>query len=87
MISAKYDRIVNIKDNQEYAAKIPAVFAHIELEADHLSFLTGKNMSYMQSVLTMLEEVNPGKVQYHDIDESEVVEITQKLGYWGKSQF
>ena len=56
MISAKYDRIVNIKDNRIYAEKIPSVYAHIELEADHLSFLVGKNMSYMHHVLAMIDE-------------------------------
>jgi hypothetical protein len=87
MISGKYDRIVNINDNKEFAEKIPAVFAHIELEADHLSFLVGKNMSFMQNVLTMIDEVNPDKsIPYNTVNETEYDSYVQKLGLWGKNE-
>jgi hypothetical protein len=55
MFSAKYDRIVQIETNKEYASKITAVIEHNEVEADHLSFLVGKDMSYFERVKEVLD--------------------------------
>ena len=38
MFSAKYDRIVQIETNKEYASKIPAVIEHNEVEAPQFIF-------------------------------------------------
>lgn len=59
MFSGKYDRIVNVEVNREYAGKIPAVIEHNELEADHLSFLTGSDMSFLDRTLELLDEYHP----------------------------
>ena len=84
MISGKYDRIVNIKDNREYAESIPSVFSHIEIEGDHLSFLVGKDMGFMKQVLSMLEDINPGAVDYNEIEETEFQKYESLLGDEGK---
>ena len=55
MFSAKYDRIVQIETNKEYASKIPAVIEQNEVEADHISFLVGKDMSYFERVKEVLD--------------------------------
>ena len=59
MFSAKYDRIVQIETNKEYASKIPAVIEHNEVEADHISFLVGKDMSYFERVKEVLDQYSP----------------------------
>lgn len=59
MFSGKYDKIVNIEENREQAKKIPGVMVLDELEADHLSVLVGKDMSYMMNVLQLLGDKNP----------------------------
>jgi len=51
MFSGKYDRIVDINVNRNMSATIEAVVEHNELEADHLSFLTGKDTSYLDRVV------------------------------------
>ena len=52
MISSKYDRIVNIEENRRKMKDIEGVYKFMELEdGDHLSFLVGKDMSYMIPVL------------------------------------
>ena len=51
MFSGKYDRIVDINVNRNLSAVIGAVVEHNELEADHLSFLTGKDTSYLERVV------------------------------------
>ena len=50
MISALYDRIVNVDMNRKMAERIPAVEKHYELEADHLTFLAGKDMDQILSI-------------------------------------
>ena len=66
MFSGKFDRVVNIDDNIEFAAHIPTVVKSEALNFDHLSFLIGKDMSYMLEVLNLLQEHNPLN---YDIDE------------------
>lgn len=59
MFSAKYDRIVQIETNREYASVIPAVIQHFEIEADHISFLVGKDMGYLENVKDILSKYSP----------------------------
>lgn len=66
MFSGKFDRVVNVDDNIEFASQIPTVVKSETLNFDHLSFLIGKDMSYMLEVLNLLQEHNP--LDY-DIDE------------------
>lgn len=57
MFSGKYDRVVDIRDNRKYSGLIEAVIEHNELEADHLSFLTGKDTrSYLDRVIRLMKE-------------------------------
>jgi len=57
MFSGKYDRVVDIRDNRRFAGIIEAVFEHNELEADHLSFLTGRDTkSYLDRVVELIKE-------------------------------
>jgi len=59
MFSGKYDRVVDVKDNRKFAGIIGAVIEHNELEADHLSFLTGKDTkSYLDRVIKLLKVFN-----------------------------
>jgi len=59
MFSGKYDRVVDVKDNRKYAGMIDAVIEHNELEADHLSFLTGKDtITYLDRVIKLLKTFN-----------------------------
>ena len=67
MFSGKYDRIVKVEENQEFADIIPTVIKHKQLNFDHLSFLIGKDMTYMIEVLNLLQEYNPLNF---DIDEA-----------------
>ena len=67
MFSGKYDRIVKVDENQEFADIIPTVIKHKQLNFDHLSFLIGKDMTYMIEVLNLLQEYNPLNF---DIDEA-----------------
>ena len=62
MFSGKYDRVVDVEDNREYAGIIPAVIEHNELAADHVTFLIGKDMSWFDRVEEMLDEYNPLEV-------------------------
>jgi hypothetical protein len=48
MISGLKDKIVNYSENRIWADKIPSVIEHIELNADHLTFLVGKDISFME---------------------------------------
>jgi hypothetical protein len=73
LFSSVYDRVVNVYENRKWAEKIPAVFAHEELEGDHVSFLIGKDMTYMQKVLSMLYDINPP-----NFDVSKVTPPTKK---------
>ena len=66
MFSGKFDRVVNVDDNLEFASQIPTVVKSEALNFDHLSFLIGKDMSYMLEVLNLLQEHNPLN---YDIDE------------------
>lgn len=59
MFSGKYDRIVNVDENNEFASQIPTVVKNEQLNFDHLSFLIGKDMTYMIEVLNLLQEYNP----------------------------
>jgi len=54
MFSGKFDRVVNVDDNLEFASQIPTVVKSEALNFDHLSFLIGKDMSYMLEVLNLL---------------------------------
>lgn len=52
MISSKYDRIVNVGENMNRAKNLTNLIEHIIVEeGDHLSFLIGKDMSYLLDVL------------------------------------
>ena len=57
MFSAIDDEIVSIDENRNRSKTIPSVFKHIELEADHLSFLVGKNMTYVDQIIEMIEDI------------------------------
>lgn len=59
MFSSKYDKIVNVVDNREYAGRIPAVLEHNEIEGDHLTFLLSKDMTWFQRVNELLDEYSP----------------------------
>lgn len=59
MFSSKYDKIVNIVDNREYAGRIPAIVEHNELEGDHLTFLLSKDMTWYVRVNELLDEYHP----------------------------
>jgi surfactin synthase thioesterase subunit len=47
MFSAKYDKIVNYEENVKWSSKIKGVKLHEILDGDHLSFLCGKDMAFM----------------------------------------
>ena len=66
MFTGKYDRVVSVEKNSKYADIIPGVFSFEVLEADHLSFLIGKDMSYMEKVISMLLEKNPHNFSWED---------------------
>ena len=68
MFSSKYDKIVNIVDNREYAGRIPAVIEHNELEGDHLTFLLSKDMTWYQRVNELLDEYHPLWHELNNID-------------------
>ena len=59
MFSSKYDKIVNIVDNRDFAGRIPAVIEHNELEGDHLTFLLAKDMTWYKRVNELLDEYHP----------------------------
>jgi hypothetical protein len=59
MFSSKYDKVVNINDNREYAGRVPAVLEHNELEGDHLTFLLSKDMTWFKRVNELLDEYSP----------------------------
>lgn len=76
MISSKYDRIVNIEENRRRGSKIDAVIRHLEIEdGDHLSFLVGKDMRYMLTVLDELYKRTSGIV----VDEEYRKELARKM--------
>ena len=64
MFSAIEDKIVSIDENRKQAERIPAVFKHVELDADHITFLVGKNMDYMNTVLELMKDKNPLNYDY-----------------------
>ena len=64
MFSAIEDKIVSIEENRKRADSIPAVFRHEELDADHITFLVGKNMDYMNTVLDLMKDKNPLNYDY-----------------------
>ena len=68
MFSSKYDKIVNIVDNREYAGRIPAVIEHNELEGDHLTFLLSKDMTWYKRVNELLDEYHPLLDELMNID-------------------
>ena len=68
MFSSKYDKIVNVVDNREYAGRIPAVLEHNEIEGDHLTFLLSKDMTWFQRVNELLDEYNPLKDELENPD-------------------
>lgn len=59
MFSGRFDRIVKVEENEEFAEIIPSVIKHEKLNFDHLSFLIGKDMTYMIEVLNLLDQYNP----------------------------
>lgn len=58
MISGLKDKIVNYSENRIWADKIPSVIEHIELNADHLTFLVGKDISFMEQVIQFIQKKN-----------------------------
>jgi len=55
MFSAKYDKIVNCDENIKWSQKIKGVKSHDILDGDHLSFLCGKEMVFMDQILQILK--------------------------------
>ncbi len=55
MFSAKYDKIVNYEENIKWSQKIKGVKSHEILDGDHLSFLCGKDMAFMDQILQILK--------------------------------
>ena len=47
LFSQKYDKITNYLDNVNWSSKIKGVKSHEILDGDHLSFLCGKDMTFM----------------------------------------
>ena len=61
MISSKYDRITNVGENMNRAARLTNLIEHVIIEnGDHLSFLCGKDMSYLLNVIDTLAETENG---------------------------
>ena len=58
MFSGIYDRIVDIETNREYIGSIPSVIEHNEINADHLTFFIGKDTTYFDRVLELIEKFN-----------------------------
>ena len=54
MFSGMYDRIVDIETNREYIGSSPSVIEHNEINADHLTFIIGKDMTYFDRVLELI---------------------------------
>jgi surfactin synthase thioesterase subunit len=83
MFTGKFDRVVSVNKNQKYAEKMNAVIHFEVLEADHLSVLIGKDMSYMEKVISLLLDRNP-----HSFEWEKVFGDTDKSKYskWLKSR-
>lgn len=61
MISSKYDRIVNVGENMRRAQNLTNLIEHVIIEnGDHLSFLIGKDMSYLMKVFDTLANTEEG---------------------------
>eukprot|EP00355_Strombidium_rassoulzadegani_P007391 CAMPEP_0168618152 /NCGR_PEP_ID=MMETSP0449_2-20121227/5922_1 /TAXON_ID=1082188 /ORGANISM="Strombidium rassoulzadegani, Strain ras09" /LENGTH=396 /DNA_ID=CAMNT_0008659013 /DNA_START=769 /DNA_END=1956 /DNA_ORIENTATION=+ len=58
MFTGKYDRVVSVEKNRLFAEMIPAVTYFEEVEADHITFLIGRDMSYMEKVKGLLQKHN-----------------------------
>ena len=82
--SAIFDRIVSVYENRKWQHKMPSVFSSEELDGDHLSFLIGKDMSFMESVLSMMFERNPPDFEskiFKKLEEFETEDPTPEVNF------
>ena len=50
------DTLGTVKDNRENKEKLKSLVHYKEVYTDHLSFVLGKNMTYFQEVIQILDQ-------------------------------
>ena len=56
IFAGKHDKVVNIEDIREALPKIQNPLEYFECDGDHLSLLLGKDMSYVESMITLIKK-------------------------------
>ena len=58
IFAGKQDNIVNINDVREVVDQFKNVEAYYEIEGEHMSFLIGKDYSFVDSMIQHLNKAN-----------------------------
>ena len=56
MYSGQNDKIINVSQNKVWSKKIKSVKFHKIVDGDHLSFLCGKQMDYMDEIIDIIKK-------------------------------